>query len=69
MNKGLIMSSCEVYLNAFLCAMFTYIINHMPHIQAFILFCTSFVYMLYKIKTAKYEAEIKRKEAENGKRD
>lgn len=67
MNKGLIMNSCEVYFNASICALYSLIANHIPQLQAFILFCISFIYMYYKIKVAKYEAEIKEKEAHNGK--
>ena len=66
-NRGLFMSSCEVYFNTLVCVIYSFIISHIPEIQAFILFCASFVYIYYKIKVAKYEAKIKEREAKNGK--
>lgn len=66
-SKGLLMSSCEVYFNSLICVVYSFLISHIPEIQAFILFCVSFVYVYYKIKVAKYEAEIKEREAKSGK--
>ena len=68
MNRGHLMNSCEVYFNSLICVIYSYIVSHIPEIQAFILFCASFVYIYYKIKVAKYEAIIKEQEAKNGKR-
>ena len=69
MGRGLLMNSCEFYFNAFLCAIYSFVVNNIPQLQAFFLFCISVVYMYYKIKVAKYEAEVKEKEAHNDKRD
>lgn len=68
MNRGHLMNSCEVYFNSLICVIYSFIVSHIPEIQAFILFCASFVYVYYKIKVAKYEAIIKEQEAKNGKR-